>query len=58
MQTATSSVDFNAQLMINQQILDQLQSIGRRLDKLKQKPAKKSSDPKKIKKQNLNKARL
>ena len=49
MQASTSNADFNPQLMINQQILDQLQNIGRRLDKLEQKPVKKSSDPKKIK---------
>ena len=49
MQASTSSADFNPQLMINQQILDQLQTIGRRLDKLEQKPVKKSSDPTKIK---------
>ena len=33
MQASTSSADFNPQLMINQQILAQLQNIGRRLDK-------------------------
>ena len=49
MQASTSSADFSPQLMINQQILDQLQTIGRRLDKLEQKPVKKSSDPKNIK---------
>ena len=42
MHAATSSADFNAQSMINQQILDQFQNIGHRLDKLEQKPAKKS----------------
>ena len=49
MQASRSSADFNPQLLINQQILDQLQTIGRRFDKLEQKPVKKSSDPKKVK---------
>ena len=48
-QASTSSADSNAQVMINQQILDQLQNIDCRLDKLEQKPVKKSSDSKKIK---------
>ena len=36
MQASTSSADSNAQVMINQQILDPLQNIGYRLDKLEQ----------------------
>ena len=58
MQASTSSADFSPQLMINQQILDQLQTIGRRLDKLEQKPVKKSSDPKKIKNKTKTKQTL
>ena len=49
MQASTSSADFNPQVMINQQIFDQLQTIGHRLDKLEEKPVKKSSDPKRQK---------
>ena len=48
MQASSSSADFSAQSMINQQILDQLQNIGHRLDRLDRKPVKKSSDLKKI----------
>ena len=39
----------STQSVINQQILDQLQSIGYRVDKLEQNQVRKSSDLKKIK---------
>ena len=49
-QASTSNADLSVQSAINQQILDQLQSIGRRLDQLEQNSVKKSLDLKKIKK--------
>ena len=48
MQASTINADFSAHSAINQQIFDQFQSIGRRLDILEKNLVKKSLDLKKI----------
>ena len=49
--TSSGSAEFSLQALMNQEILNQLQQIGKRLDKLKETGCKKTSNVEKIKRQ-------